>query len=211
MSESKDDMANLRARWSALPETHDERATSPTPPVAAVGGATPAAVRPLSTETRAEPVATKKAAPRTQSTSTVVTPLAIGASASLALGVVLAVLQTAVWMTPIFEIVTGVVIGCALIPLRRHPDGSEALLMKALVGCVALTFLVYILASCIAHAISPVAFIAATTIGTRASLSVRSGLGFPLGAAVTLASAGLAFAAARATSHLAKDETLDRW
>ena len=110
-----------------------------------------------------------------------------------------------------FEIGTGIAIGFALIPLRRHRESSEDLLRKGTVVCIAVAFFIYLLVSCLVHGTNPIDFLAATTIGSRSGYVPRTGLGFGIGSIIFLASCVGAYFAARKTLDVSRDETLDRW
>jgi len=134
------------------------------------------------------------------------TPVLIGVVASFVVGGQLALLQLVVWITPLFEVATGIAIGLALVPLRRHADGTEEFLKRSTIACVAVTFFIYILVSCLLRGTSPVDLLAATTVGRSGSVG-RTGLG----SIAFLGSCVGAFFAARKTLEVARDETLDRW
>lgn len=208
---------SLRERWRALAAQQQPQGTaSAGAPLQATAGATPVAIRPVNAPApaiaaRAPRDRCAPSPPATASTSTVATPVLIAYTVSLVLGAVLAMLQTVVWITPLFEIATGITLGLALVPIRRHADGTDAILRRTTIGCVLLTFFIYLAVSCVINGASPIEFVAATTIGRRPTLAARSGVGFAVGALVFAASCGGAWYAARKTLDYSRDETLDRW
>ena len=213
----RDPRQSLRERWSALPEPERPQAmpsAGAAAPAPGPTGATPVAIRPMNAATPDTTRAPRRrrvpSVPATTSSSTVATPVLIGVAASLIVGAILALLQTVVWITPLFEIATGITLGLALIPLRRHPHGTDEILAKTTVGCVLFTFFIYMLVSCIINGTSPVDFIAATTIGRRPTFVPRRGIGFVFGAFIFATSGVGAWYAARKTLDLSYDETLDR-